>query len=100
MTVTKILYGRLGKNPELRYTPKQEPVCYFSVAEIVSDQEKPNWHDVVIWGKQAELASVFLKKGCKVFVRGQNREREYRTIEGRTKRRSSFIADDLGFLSF
>ncbi|HXH74380.1 MAG TPA: single-stranded DNA-binding protein [Bacteriovoracaceae bacterium] len=100
MAGKKVIFGRLGKNPELRYTSKQEPVCYFSVAETISDQERPYWHNVVVWGKQAEQASLFLKKGGQVFVRGQNLEREYRTTAGETKKCLDFRADDLGFLTF
>jgi single-strand DNA-binding protein len=67
----KMLFiGRLGKNPELRYTQKQKPVCYLSVAVNKEAEKKTEWNRVVIWGKQAELANQYLKKGNEVFCAG------------------------------
>jgi len=74
----ELFIGRLGKNPDLRYTQKREPICFLSVAAKTSDPEKPLWKRVIVWGKQAELASLYLKKGHEVFVQGQNQVREYK----------------------
>ena len=80
-----LIHGRLGQNPDLRYTKKQEPVCIFSVAENISDEESPRWHRVVVWGRQAELCSTQLDKGMAVFVRGQKITRSYVDKEGQQK---------------
>ena len=64
MSVNKvILLGRLGQDPELKYTPGGSPVCNFSLATTESwtdkagqKQEKTEWHRVVVWGKLAELS--------------------------------------------
>ncbi len=80
-----LIHGRLGQNPDLRYTKKQEPVCIFSVAENISGQEDPLWHRVVVWGRQAELCSTQLDKGSAVFVRGQKITRSYVDKEGQQK---------------
>lgn len=70
-----LFLGRLRKNPELRYTRKQEPVCRLSVAVPMEGSDKPYWHKVVVWGKQAELCQVFLGKGTQVFVQAGNIQR-------------------------
>ncbi|MFP5491739.1 MAG: single-stranded DNA-binding protein [Bacteriovoracia bacterium] len=97
MSEQKIIFGRLGKNPELKYTRKQEPICYLSVAENTKESDKPHWHKVIVWGKQAEQCSVFLKKGLPIFVRGQNHSREFTTEAGEKKQLIELKADLVGF---
>lgn len=97
MTDQQIIFGRLGKDPELKYTRKLEPVCYLSIAESTNDYNKPHWHRVTIWGKQAEQCKVFLKKGLPVFVRGQNITREFTTNNGETKLYTEIKAELIGF---
>ncbi|MBL7663813.1 MAG: single-stranded DNA-binding protein [Bacteriovoracaceae bacterium] len=80
-----LICGRLGQNPDLRYTRKQEPVCTFSLAENIEGSDKPKWHKVVVWGKQAENCNLHLKKGLRVFVQGQNERREFENLEGEVK---------------
>ncbi|MBG59511.1 MAG: hypothetical protein CMJ16_03535 [Peredibacter sp.] len=92
-----IIMGRLGKNPSLLYTRKQEPVCYLSVAENIEGQNLPHWHKVIIWGKQAEHCNLYLKKGLPVFVRGYNQSREFTTKEGKNKKIIELKADFVGF---
>jgi single-strand DNA-binding protein len=92
-----LISGRLGQNPDLQYTRKQEPVCYFSVAEQVEGSDKPLWHKVIVWGKQAESCSVFLKKGNHVFVQGQKQEREFANEAGELKKCVEFKADLVAF---
>ena len=89
--------GRLGKKPELRYTPKQEPVCYLSVAINKGENEKPDWKQVVIWGRQEELASVQLDKGKEVFVQGKTVEKKYTDKQGQQKVFIEFKAKLIGF---
>ena len=71
MSVNKvILVGRLGRDPETRYTGAGQAVCNFSLAtdETFKDrngerQKRTEWHKIVVWGKQAEIAQQYLKKG-------------------------------------
>jgi single-strand DNA-binding protein len=93
-----LMMGRLGKNPELKYTAKQEPVCYFSLAHNSIDSEQTDWHNVVVWGKQAESCSMYLKKGQPVFVQGQIKQREYTNKHGEKKYYTEFKADTVGFI--
>lgn len=78
MSINKaILVGRLGQDPELRYTPSGSPVCNFSLATSESwtdkagqKQERTEWHRIVVWGKLAELCNQYLNKGRQAYVEG------------------------------
>ncbi|OUR96224.1 single-stranded DNA-binding protein [Halobacteriovorax marinus] len=78
MSLNKVMIiGRLGKDPELKYTPSGAAVCNFSVAtsETWADksgqkQEKTEWHNIVVWGKLAELCNQYLAKGRQAYVEG------------------------------
>ncbi|MEX0799518.1 MAG: single-stranded DNA-binding protein [Bacteriovoracaceae bacterium] len=94
---TELFMGRLGKNPQLKYTQTQKPVCHFSVAVNKDDEERPTWHKVVVWGKQAELASQYLKKGCEVLVRGRKELKSFKTKEGLMKSYEEVNAGLVGF---
>ena len=89
--------GRLGKRPDIRYTPKQEPVCYLSVAINRGENERPIWKQVVVWGRQAELASVHLDKGKEVFICGIEKVREYTNKLGQQKVFREIKAKLIGF---
>lgn len=89
--------GRLGKLPDFRYTKTQKPVCYLSVAVNNTNQETTQWKQVVVWGKQAELCSVQLKKGSEVFVQGCVQIRSWKTKEGEEKRTKEINAKLIGF---
>jgi len=84
-----ILIGRLGQDPELKYTPSGSEVCNFSMAtsESFTDkagtkQEKTEWHRIVVWGKLAELCSQYLKKGREAYVEGSLQTRSWENKEG------------------
>ena len=76
MSINKVLLiGRLGQDPELKYTPSGTPVCNFSLAtsENWADkngqkQERTEWHRVVVWGKLAELCNKYLAKGRQAYL--------------------------------
>lgn len=79
-----ILVGRLGRDPEVRYTQSQTPFAKFSLAttEKFKDQsgelrEKTEWHNCVVWGRQAEIAGQYLRKGKEVFIEGKIEYREF-----------------------
>ena len=79
MSVNKaIILGRLGQNPELKYTPSGNAVCSFSVAtsdawkdKSGQKQEKTEWHKIQVWGKLAEICNQYLKKGSEVYIEGK-----------------------------
>ena len=93
MSLNKImLLGRLGKDPELKYTPSGAAVCTFSVAtsETWMDksgqkQEKTEWHRVVVWGKRAETCNQYLAKGRQVFIEGKLQTRSWDGTDGQKK---------------
>ncbi len=91
------IYGRLGKKPYLRFTKKEKPFCFFTLAEQVEGEEAPRWHNIVMWGKEAELWSSVLNKGTSVFVRGRIVGREYKSDSGELKNYREVNADAIGF---
>ncbi len=79
-----LLIGNLGKDPELKVTPSGQPVAKFSVATTETwknpqgeKQSKTEWHNIVVWGKQAEIAEKYLRKGKQILVEGRIQYREY-----------------------
>lgn len=106
MSVNKvILVGRLGQNPEVRYTPSGAAVANFSVAtnETWTDknnqkQERTEWHRVVVWGKLAELCSQYLSKGRQCYVEGRLQTREYTDKDGVKKYSTEVQAQTIQFL--
>jgi len=85
MSVNKvILVGNLGKDPEVRFTNTGSAVANFSIAtsEVWNDregkrQERTEWHNIVVWGKQGETCGQYLSKGRQVYVEGSIRTRSY-----------------------
>ena len=84
-----ILVGNLGRDAELRYTPGGAAVSKFSVAttEVWNDkagqrQERTEWHNIDLWGKQAETLSEYLVKGKQVYVEGRLQTDEYTDKDG------------------
>ena len=96
MSVNKvILVGRLGRDPETRYTSGGQAVCNFSMATDESfknksgeRQKRTEWHKIVVWGKQAEIAQQYLKKGSQIFLEGRIQSREWTDKEN--QKRTSF----------
>jgi single-strand DNA-binding protein len=87
-----ILIGNLGKDPQLDYTQSGTARCRFSVAttEQYKDrdgqkQEKTEWHNIVLWGRVAEIAGEYLKKGRTVYIEGRIQTRQYDDNDGNTK---------------
>ena len=85
-----ILVGNLGRDPEVRYTQSGTPVANFTMAttDRWNDQssgekkERTEWHRVVVWGKQAEIAGEYLRKGRQVYVEGSLQTREWTDRDG------------------
>jgi single-strand DNA-binding protein len=100
-----ILIGNLGRDPEMRYTPNGTAVTRFSIAttERFRDksgelQERTTWHNIVAWGRQAEVAKEYLSKGSPVFVEGRIENRSYEDNDGNTRYISEIISQRLQFL--
>lgn len=92
-----ILIGNLGRDPEVRYTSDGKPVANFTMAttERWNDpsgerKEKTEWHRINVWGKQAEIAGEYLRKGRQVFVEGSLQTREWTDRDG-NKRQTTEI---------
>jgi single-strand DNA-binding protein len=106
MSVNKvILVGRLGQNPEVRYTPSGAAVANFSVATNESwtdksgqKQERTEWHRIVVWGKLAELCSQYLSKGRQAYVEGRLQTRQWQDKDGQTKYTTEVQAQTVQFL--
>jgi single-strand DNA-binding protein len=95
-----ILVGNLGRDAEVRYTPGGAAVAKFSLAttEVWNDkggqrQERTEWHNIDLWGKQAESLSEYLVKGKQVYVEGRLQTDEYTDKEG-VKRKSTKVRCD------
>jgi len=100
-----LLIGRLGADPELRYTADGVPVATFNVAtsETFKDrggtkQERTEWHRVVAWRKLGEIAGEYLKKGKLVYVEGKIQSREYEGKDGVKRKTFEIIASEMKML--
>ncbi|AYF43532.1 MULTISPECIES: single-stranded DNA-binding protein [Halobacteriovorax] len=106
MSVNKvILVGRLGQDPELKYTPSGMAVCNFSLAtgESWTDkngqkQERTEWHRVVVWGKLAELCGQYLAKGRQAYLEGQLQTRSWEDKDGNKRYTTEINARTVQFL--
>lgn len=89
--------GRLGKDPELSYTPNKKAVCNMTVAVRSSSESETEWKRVVVWERQAEICSVQLKKGSEVFVRGPVSSKSFENQKGEKVRYDEVNAYRVGF---
>jgi single-strand DNA-binding protein len=101
-----ILIGRLGKDPELKYTASGTPFCRFSMAtdDVWNDktsgerQEKTEWHNIVVWDRLAEICNQYLTKGRLVYIEGSLQTREWDDQEGNKRRTTEVRARDMVML--
>ena len=106
MSVNKVmLLGNLGKDPELRFTQQQMPICTFSIAtgERRKDQsgnwtEHTEWHNIVVFGKTAENCAQYLKKGRQAFIEGRIQTRKWQDKEGKDRYTTEIIASTVQFI--
>ena len=102
-----ILVGRLGRDPELKYTASGTPFCRFSIAtsDVWNDktsgerQEKTEWHNVVVWDRLAEICNQYLAKGKQVYIEGALQTREWDDQEGNKRKTTEIRARDMVMLS-
>jgi single-strand DNA-binding protein len=100
-----ILIGNLGRDPELKMSPAGQALARFSVATTETwknpqgeKQSKTEWHNIVVWGKQAEIAEKYLRKGKQVMVEGRIQYREYTDQQGVKKTAATIRADNFVML--
>ncbi len=100
-----LLLGRLGKDPETKYTQQQLAIASFSLAtnERKKDAtgnwvDHTEWHNIVTFGKTAENCGKFLKKGREVFVEGRLRTRKWQDKEGKDRYTTEILADTVRFV--
>jgi single-strand DNA-binding protein len=100
-----ILVGNLGRDPEMRYSASGDAIANFSIAttEAWKDkngqkQEKTEWHRITAFGKLAEIAGEYLKKGSSVYVEGRIQSNEYTDKEGVAKVSYGVVIDKLQML--
>ncbi|MFQ5777463.1 MAG: single-stranded DNA-binding protein [Terriglobia bacterium] len=94
-----ILIGRLGQDPEMRYTGGGTPVCNFTLAtnEVFRDrsgemQKRTEWHRIVAWAKLAEQCSQLLSKGKLAYIEGQLRTRQWDDRDGNKRTTTEIVA--------
>ncbi len=100
-----ILVGNLGRDPELRYIPSGQAVANFTLAtndrwrdKEGNNQERTEWHRIVVWGKSAENCAQFLQKGRSVYVEGRLQTREWEDKDGNKRQTTETIAQTVQFL--
>jgi len=100
-----ILIGRLGKDPEVKYTPSGAPVAKFSLAtdEVFKDrsgeqQKRTEWHNIVAWNKLAEICGQYLTKGKLVYIEGSIRSRQWEDQAGNKRTAYDIVAGRMQML--
>lgn len=100
-----ILLGNLGRDPETRYTTGGDAVTNLRIAtseqwkdKSGEKQERTEWHSVVLFGRQAEVAGEYLKKGRSVYIEGRLQTRKYTDKEGVEKYSTEIVADRMQLL--
>jgi single-strand DNA-binding protein len=99
-----IIYGNLTRDPELKSLPSGASVCEFGVAtnrvwkdKNGSRQESTDYHNIVVFGRQAELIKQYLHKGSGVFLEGRIQTRSWDAQDGTKKYRTEIVADRIQF---
>lgn len=97
-----MIIGNLTRDPELRTTPNGQSVASFGVATNRQwknangeQQEQVEFHDVVVWGKLAEICHQYLKKGGRAYFEGRLQTQEWEAQDGSKRRRTEIVAQDM-----
>ena len=101
-----MLIGRLGSDPELRYTPDGTAVANFSIAtseewkdkNTGEKKERTEWHRVVAWRKLGEICGEYLAKGKQIYVEGRIQTRSWEDKDGNKRYTTEIVASDIQFL--
>lgn len=101
-----ILIGNLGKDPETRYAPSGDAICNLTLATTETWKDKATgerkeateWHRVVMFGKVAEIAAQYLKKGAQVYVEGRLQTRKWQDQSGQDRYTTEIRGDEMKML--
>jgi len=100
------LIGNLTRDPEMKQIPSGKTVTSFSIATNFSwtdasgqKQDKPEYHNIVVWGKLAEIAGQYLRKGTKVFVEGRLQTREWEGEDNVKRYRTEIVLENMIMLT-
>jgi single-strand DNA-binding protein len=101
-----ILVGNLGRDPEVRYSPNGQAVANVTLATSESwkdktsgeKQERTEWHRVVFFGRLAEIAGEYLKKGAQIYVEGRLQTRKWQDKDGHDRYTTEIVANDMQML--
>ena len=100
-----ILIGNLGRDPELRFTKDGRPVANFTLAtnerwrdKEGNNQERTEWHRIVVWDKAAENCAQYLAKGRSCYVEGRLQTREWEDKDGNKRQTTEVVAQQVTFL--
>jgi single-strand DNA-binding protein len=101
-----ILIGRLGSDPEVRYTPSGVAVANFNIAtseewkdkDSGEKKERTEWHRIVVWRRLGEICGEYLSKGRQVYVEGRLQTRDWEDRDGNKRYTTEIVATDVQFL--
>ena len=101
-----ILIGRLGSDPEVRYTPSGVAVANFNIAtseewkdkDSGEKKERTEWHRIVAWRRLGEICGEYLSKGKQVYVEGRLQTRDWEDRDGNKRYTTEIVATDVQFL--
>ena len=94
------LIGRLGRDPEMKYTPDGVAVANFSIAttEKWKDGEHTEWHRIVAWKRLGEICGEYLHKGSQVYIEGKIQTRQWEDRDGNKRYTTEVIAQSMQML--
>jgi single-strand DNA-binding protein len=101
-----ILIGRLGSDPEVRYTPSGVAVANFNIAtseewkdkDSGEKKERTEWHRIVAWRRLGEICGEYLSKGKQVYIEGRLQTRDWEDRDGNKRYTTEIVANDVQFL--
>lgn len=101
-----LLIGNTGKDPEVRYTTSGTAVASFSLATAEKFknkggewEERTEWHNIILWGRLAEIAGEYLTKGKTVFIEGRLQTRKWQDRDGKDRYTTEIVAEKMQMLS-
>ncbi|MEX1349534.1 MAG: single-stranded DNA-binding protein [Desulfobacterales bacterium] len=100
------MIGRLGSDPEVRYTPSGVAVANFNIAtseewkdkDSGEKKERTEWHRIVVWRRLGEICGEYLSKGRQVYVEGRLQTRDWEDRDGNKRYTTEIVATDVQFL--
>jgi single-strand DNA-binding protein len=101
-----ILVGRLGRDPEIRYTPSGAAVANFTIAtseewndkETGQKQERTEWHRIVAWRRLGEICGEYLRKGSQIYIEGKLQTRSWEDRDGNKRYTTEIVAQNMQML--